>query len=329
MQYFVHEESFTSWSAGGLERNIDIEDELLDYDDGNESEAIDVVQQKGREDGLGVQKKSNRGRSFVFLQETVKRAVRSDCHGGGSRMTILAGNLPQSEERRQCLGMGGGVPQAERVVFTEKASVKDMGVQAGLADKDDSVNKDLTLEVGQENALRVFLCEEVFTDILWGGRVRIHKDERGGWSPSAAPDCAPAFLLEQATKGPAGRARGGRGDAKACTRLFPTSQRTPFLYSERGARLVNWAENPIKAIAPPRKRSGGQGRQRLRQERDEIANEGLPPPRVSRALRGRRQRGARRWNSGEEGTGILVAGSKQMERRKQRMRRCDEIMEKR
>ncbi|KAJ1202064.1 hypothetical protein NDU88_005867 [Pleurodeles waltl] len=40
----------------------------------------------------------------------------------------------------------GGASQAKRVALTSKALVKDMGVQAGLAGKDDLVNKDSTFE---------------------------------------------------------------------------------------------------------------------------------------------------------------------------------------
>ncbi|KAJ1203416.1 hypothetical protein NDU88_007203 [Pleurodeles waltl] len=141
-QHLGHEEPSNSWSTGGMHRSVAMEEEPLDYDDGNDSEVLDLVQQKGTEERL-VQNKSKRGRSFGIFQETAKRAVRSDCHSGGSQIILSA----QGEERKEGMVLGGGVSQTERVVLAAKAFVKDMGVQAGLADNDDLLNKDLTIEV--------------------------------------------------------------------------------------------------------------------------------------------------------------------------------------
>ncbi|KAJ1119209.1 hypothetical protein NDU88_007395 [Pleurodeles waltl] len=84
VNHLINEEQSTSWSAGCAEWNVDKEEELLDYEDGDKPEAVDLGQQRGREECFGVQTKCKRGRSFGVFQETTKRAVRSDCHGGGS-----------------------------------------------------------------------------------------------------------------------------------------------------------------------------------------------------------------------------------------------------
>ncbi|KAJ1099394.1 hypothetical protein NDU88_004495 [Pleurodeles waltl] len=146
VQHLVHDEPSTSWRAGGMDRSVVMEEELLDYDDGNASEVVDLVQHKRTEKRL-VQNKSNKGRSLGVLQETATRAVRSDHHGGGSWIILSAGSLPQGEERREGMVLSGRVSQTGSVVLAAKALVKDMGVQAGIVDKDDSLNKDLTIEV--------------------------------------------------------------------------------------------------------------------------------------------------------------------------------------
>ncbi|KAJ1172839.1 hypothetical protein NDU88_004681 [Pleurodeles waltl] len=89
-QSIVHEEPSTSWSAGGFVQEIGIGDELLDFDEVNESEGLVV----GREGGLSGQG-NNRIQSFGVLQEQRKAAVRSDRHGGESRLHCSSGNLPR------------------------------------------------------------------------------------------------------------------------------------------------------------------------------------------------------------------------------------------
>ncbi|KAJ1218664.1 hypothetical protein NDU88_006241 [Pleurodeles waltl] len=137
----AHEEPSTSWSAGGLVQGICIGDKLLDFDEVNGSEGLVV----GREGCLGGQG-TNRFRSFSVLQEQRKVVVRSDRHGGESRMPCLSGNLPRGEER-------SAIPSMGRWVILEKRSsvgrtlVKDMGVQTGNSDKDELVQKDTNLEV--------------------------------------------------------------------------------------------------------------------------------------------------------------------------------------
>ncbi|KAJ1191363.1 hypothetical protein NDU88_000679 [Pleurodeles waltl] len=233
----------TSWSAGGLERNTGIEDELLDYDDGNESEAIDV-QQNGRENGLGVHKKSNSGRSFGVLQETAKTTVRNDHHGGGSRMTILAGNLPQGEERREILVRVGGVSQAEKVVFTEKALVKDMGVQGGLADKDDSVNKDPTLENRVRHELNTTKSRpaesRVVTDANWTVRAG------GGATPMLRPSWTRTQPRRQSWRRRRSAVSPGAGDYRGPgLPLQPTSP-TIDLAPGRSTRTAQAAAAPLE-----------------------------------------------------------------------------------
>ncbi|KAJ1203062.1 hypothetical protein NDU88_006857 [Pleurodeles waltl] len=47
IQHLVHEEPSTRWSASCAERNVDLEEELLDYEDGDELEDGDIVQPMG------------------------------------------------------------------------------------------------------------------------------------------------------------------------------------------------------------------------------------------------------------------------------------------
>ncbi|KAJ1098497.1 hypothetical protein NDU88_003608 [Pleurodeles waltl] len=69
----VQGEPSTSRGAGFVELEQDIEEEVLDYEDGDEAEEGEIVQQRSVQKGV----------KLGALQETTPRAVRSDCQVGG------------------------------------------------------------------------------------------------------------------------------------------------------------------------------------------------------------------------------------------------------
>ncbi|KAJ1164183.1 hypothetical protein NDU88_004628 [Pleurodeles waltl] len=107
VQQLVSEESSTSWGAGCAEHNLDVEEEVLDYDDGDEPEEGVIVQQRGEKEGFGDQSKSKGGRSFGVLQEATMRVVRSDV--GMEEVGIPSRLETYLKERRE-----GNVLEGER-----------------------------------------------------------------------------------------------------------------------------------------------------------------------------------------------------------------------
>ncbi|KAJ1141102.1 hypothetical protein NDU88_007437 [Pleurodeles waltl] len=109
-QQLVSEEPSTSRGAVFVEQNYGLEEEVLDYDEGEEPDEGEIVQQRGEKKGFGEQSISDGGRSFGVFQETTGKAVHSNRQDGKGRKNIMAVNLPRGEKRREFL-KGGRYPK--------------------------------------------------------------------------------------------------------------------------------------------------------------------------------------------------------------------------
>ncbi|KAJ1098387.1 hypothetical protein NDU88_003498 [Pleurodeles waltl] len=81
----MQEELSTSRGAGFVELQQYLEEEVLDYEDGDEAEEGEIVQHRSVQKGV----------KLGALQETTPNATRSNHQVGGDRQTFTAGNLPR------------------------------------------------------------------------------------------------------------------------------------------------------------------------------------------------------------------------------------------
>ncbi|KAJ1192054.1 hypothetical protein NDU88_001366 [Pleurodeles waltl] len=75
--------------------NYAFEEEVLDYEEGDEPEEGEIVQQTEEKKGYGKKTTSNGGRSFGVFQEPTEKAVQSDRQDGTGKWIITAVNLPR------------------------------------------------------------------------------------------------------------------------------------------------------------------------------------------------------------------------------------------
>ncbi|KAJ1124640.1 hypothetical protein NDU88_003089 [Pleurodeles waltl] len=91
----------TSQGAGFVEQEQELEEKVLDYDDGDKAEDGEIVQQRSVQKGVKDQWEANGGKRLGILQ-----VVRNDRLVGGDHHTFIAGNLPRGEERRAQIEWG-------------------------------------------------------------------------------------------------------------------------------------------------------------------------------------------------------------------------------
>ncbi|KAJ1153937.1 hypothetical protein NDU88_006695 [Pleurodeles waltl] len=74
----VQRQPSTSQGAGFVEQEYELEEEVLDYDDEDEAQDGESVQQRAVQKGVSDDLKANGRKRLGILQETTKKAVRSD-----------------------------------------------------------------------------------------------------------------------------------------------------------------------------------------------------------------------------------------------------------